>query len=355
MLMPAPCSAAQCAVIVLNYGNAPDTVACLRALADMSARPGQVIVVDNHSPDDSVARIMRQWGAFAAPVLVREADIDKGFPAPGARHLLIARSVNDGFSAGNNAGIRLALRNRECRAVWLLNNDTLPEPDALKALCARMSEEPGPGIVGSTLVYAHDRRTVQTLAGGRFNRLLGTTSAFGGGQALAHALCLWPQGRVERQLDDIIGASMFIRSAVLEKAGLLDEKFFLYGEETEFCLRARRAGFRCAWAPDSLVYHKEGGTTGAESAAEGRTFRRPAWVDYLGLRNRMYMMRKHSPWTLALVVLSYAGVMLNRARRGQAERIPLVCRAAWDGLRGRMGRPDHLFPALRDAHENPGH
>lgn len=353
--MSAACSVAQCAVILLNYGNAPDTVACLRALADMPAGPGRVIVVDNHSPDDSVARIMRQWGAFASPALVREADIDEAFPAPGARHLLLARSVNDGFSAGNNAGIRLALRDEGCRAVWLLNTDTLPEPGALAALCRRMSEASAPGIVGSTLVYAHDRNAVQTLGGDRLHHLLGTTSALGNGQELARALRLWPRERVERQLDAVTGASMLIHCAVLKKAGGLDEAFFLYCEDMEFCLRARTAGFRCAWAPDSVVYHKEGGTTGAESAADGRGFRRPAWVDYLGLRNRMYLMRKRYPWALPLVALSYLGVMLNRVRRGQAQRIPLVCRAAWDGLRGRMGRPDHLFPALRDTHEDSGH
>lgn len=354
MLMPVSCSAAQCAVIVLNYGNAPDTVACLRALAGMSARPGQVIVVDNHSRDDSAVRIMRAWSSFASPVPVREEAICGPLPAA-ARQFLVLRAVNGGFSAGNNAGIRLALRDRECRAVWLLNNDALPEPAALEALCRRMSEASAPGIVGSTIVYAHDRRTVQTLAGGRLNRLLGTTSALGGGRELDNALRLWPRERVERHLDDIIGASMLVRRVVLETAGLLDERFFLYGEETEFCLRARKAGFRCAWAPDSVVYHREGGTTGAGSAIEGRMFRRPAWVDYLGLRNRMYMMRKHYPWALAPVALSYLGVMLNRLRRGQAERVPLVCRAARDGLRGRMGRPEHLFPVLRDAHENVGH
>ncbi len=109
------------------------------------------------------------------------------------------------------------------------------------------------------------------------------------------------------------------------------------------------------WAPDSIVYHKEGGSTGAESAGGGRAFNRPAWVDYLSLRNRMYMMRKHYPWALPVVAASYLGVMLNRIKRGQANRIPLIFRAAWDGLRGHMGKPNHLFPALRDVHENSGH
>ncbi|MDD4701143.1 MAG: glycosyltransferase family 2 protein [Desulfovibrio sp.] len=346
--MPTPCTAEHCAVILLNHRNAPDTVACLRALAAMSPQPGMIIVVDNNSSDDSVERIMREWSAFTSPLLVRQEKGCIPVAPAGVRHILLSRSVNDGFSAGNNAGIRLALQDKGCKAVWLLNNDTAPEPEALNALCLRMSKETPPGIVGSTLVYAHNRGIVQTLAGGKLNNLLGTTSSFGGGMGIGEALRQWPKNLVEQQLDDIIGASMFIRRTVLEQTGYLDEAFFLYGEETEFCIRVRKAGFNFAWAPDSIVYHKEGGSTGAESAAEGRKFSRPAWVDYLGLRNRVYMMRKHYPWALPLVLLSYLGVMLNRVRRGQADRIPLVCRAAWDGLRGRMGKPDHLFPALRD-------
>lgn len=346
-------AATHCAVIVVNYGAAADTVACLRALAAMPVQPGLVIVVDNHSPDDSAARILRQWGTFAAPLLLRETDAAAPLP-PGARHLLLARAHNDGFSAGNNAGIRIALRDTGCRAVWLLNNDALPRPDALDALCARMSREDRPGIVGSTLVYAHDGRTIQTLAGDRLRRVPGTVSPIGNGRRLDSVLRSPGRQAVERQLDGVTGASMLIRREVLEKAGWLDEAFFLYSEDMEFCLRARKAGFTCGWAPESVVLHKEGGTTGAESAVGARTFRRPAWVDYLGLRNRVNMARKHYPWALPLILLSYPAVMLNRARRGQAARIPLVFRAAWDGLRNRMGRPDRLFPFLRDTPARPG-
>lgn len=348
-------TAEQVCVILLNYSNAPDTIACLRAIAAMSPQPGLLIVVDNHSHDDSVDRILKEWRSFASPVLLRQKGNCVPASPPNVRHLFLLRTANDGFSAGNNSGIRLALQNKDCKAVWLLNNDTTPEPEALNALCQRMSQEASLGIVGSTLVYAHGRKTVQALAGSKLNKLLGTTSSLGGGMEIEEALRQWPPTRVEQQLDDIIGASMFIRRAVLETVGYLDEAFFLYCEETEFCMRARKAGFNFAWAPESIVYHKEGGSTGAESAAGGRKFSRSILVDYLGLRNRVYMMRKHYPCALPLVLLSYLGVMLTRVRRDQANRIPLICRAAWDGLRGRTGRPDHLFPALWDNHENSGH
>ena len=330
------------AVILLNYRNAPDTLACLRALAAMPVQPRRIMVVDNNSADGSLERILEGWSAFAAPVLLRENEAAP--PPPGGRHIALALTVNGGFSAGNNAGLRLALRDQDCAAVWLLNNDTEPEPGALEALCKRMAAVNSPGLVGSTLIYAHDKKTVQILAGSRLNTFWGITRSFGGGEKLENALRLWPPRRVEQKLSDIIGASMLIRREVLECVGGLDEAFFLYGEETEFCIRVRKAGFSLAWAPDSIVYHKEGGTSGAESAAGGRPFKRPEWVDYLSLRNRVYMMRKHYPLALPLVLLSYLGVMFNRIRRGQADRLPLVCRAAWDGLRGRMGKPESLGP-----------
>ena len=355
MLMGTTCSAAQCAVILLNYRNTPDTITCLHSLAAMPVQPGLVIVVDNSSCDDSVERIMAAWQTIAAPMLLREESSHAPLLPTGATRILLARSANDGFSGGNNAGIRLALQDRACQAVWLLNNDTEPEPNALNTLCQRMNANPRSGIVGSTLIYAHNRRTVQTLAGDKLSSLLGTTRSFGSGMELPEALRQWPQYRIEQQLGDITGASMLIRREVIERVGGLDDAFFLYYEDVEFCIRARKAGFSLAWAPDSIVYHKEGGSTGAESLVEGRVLSRPPWVDYLGLRNRIYMMRKHHPWALPLVLLSYSGVLLNRIRRGQANRIPLVCRAAWDGLQGHMGKPGNLFPASWYLHENSGH
>lgn len=333
-------SAKDCAVILLNYCNPYDTVNCLRALAAMPEQPRQVIVVDNNSFDDSVALIMRELEAFACHSLVREKDICKLHAPTGTRHILVTRAVNDGFSAGNNVGIKLALRDQMCQAVWLLNTDTLPKPEALSALCRRMSEGDSPCIVGSSLIYAYDRQTVQTFAGGRLNRYLGTTTFYGEGIEFNQAFCSYEQKHVEQQLDFIVGASMLIPRTIFEKIGLLDEKFFLYYEDVEFCVRAHRAGFACAWAPNSIVYHKEGGTTGARSGVHSRKPTRAAWIDYLCLRNRVYLMRKYYPKLLGLVVSSYFGVMLNRLRRGQAKRLLLVCRAAWDGLRGHMVHPD---------------
>ncbi|MCL1889184.1 MAG: glycosyltransferase family 2 protein [Desulfovibrionaceae bacterium] len=339
----APLKPINVAVIILNYQNAPDTLVCLRALAAMPLQPGQIIVVDNNSADSSVEQIMEGWRAFATPVLLWE----KKHAAPSlpldARHIAIKLSVNNGFSAGNNTGIRLALRDPDCAAVWLLNNDTAPMPDALEKLCARLSLNPEAGLAGSTMVYAHDRFTVQCAAGFSLSPWTGSAKFLQGGKKLHDVLATDP-APVEAALSCITGASLLVRRNVLESVGLLPESYFMYCEDTDYGILCARAGFSPAWAKESIVYHKEGGSSGTKNADGYSDFHRPEWVDYLNLRNRIYMMRKHYPRTLPLVLLSCLGVMGRRVRRGQANRLPLVCRAVLDGLRGRMGKPAGLLP-----------
>ena len=333
----------QTAVILLNYRNAPDTLTCLHALAGMPVQPRRIIVVDNNSADGSIERILEDWSTFASPILLRKQE---DLP-PDAQHIALVLPANDGFASGNNAGIRLALQDPDCAAVWLLNNDAEPEPDALEKLCARLTQNPAAGLAGSTLVYAHDRHTVQCAGGSCLSPWTGATTSLHGAKSLHEVLALDP-ALVEAALSYVAGASLLIRRAVIESIGLLPELYFMYYEDADYGLFCTRTGFSSVWAKESIVYHREGGSAGVGGAAGGRTFARPEWIDYLSLRNRVYMMRKHYSWALPIVLLSCLGVMLNRVRRGQTDRIPLVCRAAWDGLRGRMGKPEGLFPVVRD-------
>lgn len=328
-----PCDVA---VLVLNYRGSIDTLDCLRCLNTLESPPRSVIVIDNNSNDGSVEIILRKWSDFASPVLCTSDA--SNFTKCLATAIILPLTTNGGYSAGNNAGIRMAFADPGCKAVWILNNDTEPQPGSLKALCERLNTVPKSGIAGSTVVYAHDKTLVQCAGGGKFNHWLGTTSASCGRMRLEQVLVLDPT-LVETRLDDIIGASMLIRRELVDSIGSFAEEFFLYTEETEYCIRARKAGYTFAWAADSIVFHREGASTGAQTAIGNRVFTRPAWVDYLSLRNRVWLMRLHYPWALPVVALSYLGVAINRLRRGQADRIILVCKAFWHGLCGKMGKP----------------
>lgn len=314
-------------VVILNYNGQTDTVACLRALYAMADIPGRIIVVDNGSTAASLEVIENAWD-------VLPSEDGRG------KMSILALGENGGYAVGNNAGIRLALREPPCRAVWILNNDTEPEPGALQALCDRLNGLPKAGMAGSTLVYAHAPNQVQCAGGYTFNRCLGTAAPLYGEASVDAVTVLQPES-VEKQLGYICGASMLVRRDVLEHAGFLPEEYFLYYEDVDFGLCVRHAGYAFAWAPRSIVKHKEGGSTGASS---GRAHQRSEWVDYLSLRNRAWIMRKHFPLSIPVLCLSFLGVAFNRLRRKQQQRIPLVFRALLDGIRGRMGKPD-LLPA----------
>lgn len=279
--------------VLLNWNGWPDTLACLEAVAQMRSAPERVLVVDNGSTDDSVARIRA-----AAP-----------------QHTLLETGRNLGFAAGANVGIRRALEDGADR-VWLLNNDTVPDPAALAAMGARLDADPRLGIVGSMLRYAHDPSLIQALGGGYIHWWLG----------LPHHIR--SETRLSR-LEYVIGASMLVRRDVFDAIGLLDERFFLYWEDADFCRRAVRAGWRLTVAPESVVLHKEGGT------ASGGERRVSLSADVEHLRSMGRFMRKHHRlWPVPLMVRALAEVP-NQLRYGTPGRLPALWRALWQGARER--------------------
>lgn len=380
-------SAENCAVILVNYNGAADTLAALAALAGLRTPPFALLVVDNGSRPQDARKLEHGWQALCAarglpgpavcpghaPGGITAGGALPGEPMPDAlmrraaasvprpdlprpdralprgsdsdgqtAHVLLRLSENRGFSGGNNAALRWLLARSsagQCAAFWLLNNDTEPDPAALDALCARLNQRPEAGLCGSTLLYAHAPGRVQAAGGCAFSPLSGRTAFLAGGLTTADLARVRGED-VEKRMAYVVGASLLARRAVLERAGLLPEEYFLYYEDLAFALNARRAGFALAWARESLVPHKEGGSTGASGGGGGRAAARPALVDYLSVRNRIHLIRRYCPWALPVALASLAGVCLNRVRRGQAGRLGLVRRAALDGLRGRMGRPE---------------
>jgi len=317
------------AAVLVNHGRAGLTLDCLDALARLDAPPGRIVVVDNGSPDGSVQVLSRAFQAWPAP------------PVPE----LLALEDNLGFGGGNNAALRLLRKDADILAYWLLNNDALPARDALERLCGRMNLPDRPGACGSVLLHPGTPARIQCAGGGSLNRLTGTSRFALEGVSLADARI--DRGNVERGLDYLCAASLLVRREAVERAGLLDEDYFLYYEDVAWSLRMRRRGVALGLAEDSLVTHLEGGSTGAKSRGEGRPPPRPAMVDYLSLRNRVRLAARFFPLHLPCVAASFAGVLFKRAQRGQADRFGLVLRALWDGLAGNMGPPPAPWGAGR--------
>lgn len=282
-------------ILVLNYCTPALTLACLESLADTLARfpKARVILIDNASGDNSIAQ-------FRA---ARDAHVFR------ARIELLTLPQNVGFAAGNNAALRPALASPEPPDYfWLLNSDTRVRAGALDALVECMETQPRAGIVGSRLEDADGSPQRSAF---RFPSIMSEWEATLRWGWMTRWCARWmvapPPPNHAMRTDWVPGASMLIRRAVLEQIGLLDENFFLYYEDVDFCLRARQAGWETWYVPTSCVQHRAGASVSLRTDARMPRY----WFDA-----RRYFFLKHHGWfyTLGADAAWLLGVGLRRGR-----------------------------------------
>ena len=290
-------ASARVVIIIVNYKTAALTTACLQSLAaerctDESFR---VVVVDNQSGDgDCLARTLedRGWSSWVS--------------------LLVAEK-NGGFSYGNNRGIEHAVAtNAHPEYLLLLNPDTEVRGGAVQALVDFMDKHPKVGIAGSS--FENPDGTDWPIA----FRFFSIASEFERGMRLGFVSRLLRRHIAARdmkgcegQVDWVAGASMMVRREVFESVGLLDEGFFLYYEEVDFCLRARRCGWPCWYVPSSRVMHISGQSTGVSSKGVKT---RPMPRYWFESRTR-YFVKNHGLWYARLADAVYGiGLTLYKLR-----------------------------------------
>jgi GT2 family glycosyltransferase len=293
-------------IVVLNYRTPDLTVDCLRSLVDeVAALPNtQVVVVDNASNDGSAERIP---GAIAAE---NWSDWVSFMPL----------EHNGGYAAGNNAAIRPALASdHPPDYILLLNPDTVVYPGAVKTLVDFMESHPEVGIAGSRL---EDPDGTPQRSAFRFPNLL---AELDGGLRLGFVTALlsrWivapPVSEVACQTDWVAGASMIIRRQVFEEVGLMDEKYFLYYEEVDFCLAAHRAGWPCWYVPESRVIHYVGQSSGVTDT-KIKPKRRPTyWFD----SRRRFFVKNYGWWYALLTEIVWASSFVLWRMRRAVQRKP---------------------------------
>lgn len=287
-------------ISIVNYRTADLTIDSLRSLeSEVRSIPGaKVIVADNCSGDGSAARIalaieQNGWTSWAS---VR--------PLP----------RNGGYAYGNNVCIREFLSAPDGpEYCLLLNPDTLVRPGAVKILLEFMDAHPEAGIVGSRL---EDPDGTPQGSAFRFHSILGEFDGRLRLGLLTRALKPFVMAPgisdVPTRTDWVAGASMLIRRAVFEQIGLLDEGYFLYFEEVDFCLRAFRAGWSCWYMPQSRVVHLVGQSTGVTNP-KSRYNRLPQyWFD----SRRRYFLKNYGPvYALAVDCVWFFGHLLWEIRR----------------------------------------
>lgn len=230
------------AIVILNYKTPDLVVDCLQSLEEQIEPGVDVIVVDNASNDGSAEKI--------------EARIDAAHWGSWAR--VLRSPVNGGFAAGNNLGIRAI----DADAYLLLNSDTIVRPGAIAELRRAMGLRPDAGLIGPGFVARDGSRDLSTFRTIRpLSEFVRSASTGPISRLLAKHDIHFRTADTVAEPDWIGFAGVLIRREVIARVGLLDEGFFMYFEDTDYCLRVREAGWTILYWPKATVVHLLGGSS----------------------------------------------------------------------------------------------
>lgn len=274
-------------VIVLNWNGWPDTVACVRSVRKSTCSDFEILVVDNGSTDDSVAQLRRAF--------------------PGLT--ILETGENLGFAGGNNAGIRHALDHLAAEYVWLLNNDTVVEPDTMALALSAIQAHPRLAVAGTRIVNHDDVTILQEWGGKRMGLWTGIP---------------WPASR-RRPPNFISGACMFLSGKALRQCGLFDPAYFFYMEDVDLSFRLTGHGWGMTVAGNAAVRHKGSASAGDKSCFQAYWYRR-------GL---VRLVRTHAPFPW----LPILGTTLLRLLLAFLARNGPVLRGTWSGFWDGLAEP----------------
>lgn len=299
-------------IVTVHYGQVETTKRCLDAISKIIGDP-YVIVSNNDCTEDgeNIKRHIKKLG--------KKLQCE-----------VIQNKTNRGFAAGCNAGIKIAIK-QKANYVWLLNNDTETNPNALQALYKCAQKHPHT-ILGSTIIDKSAPTKIQVAGGATFNRWLTTIRYKHAGYQLNERHTL-----PSPQIDYVHGASMFIPATIFIKSGLLNESHFLYYEELDFCTTGSTLGYKMKWCRESLVLHQGGAAT---KSKEGSNTPPQALSVYHNSRSILIYYRNHHKIYIPLIVALYMIVKPTVLfLRGQKNLIFPCVKGCYNGLTARFPLP----------------
>lgn len=298
----------QVTIVIVNYEGQADTRECLMSLMDIKHSQFEVtiLVVDNGSVQN-----------FKLPKSLQKKNIE-----------VVRSQANLGFTGGNNLGMWYARENYNPDYILLLNNDTTVDPSFLEAMVQFSKDHLDVGMIGSKIYFSKGR---EFHAASYSLAEKGKVIWFAGGSIDWPNLVAFHRGvdEVDRgqfdhifETDFITGCSLLIPRTVFEKIGYLEKNYFLYLEDVDYCLRAQQAGFKLAICSESIVWHKNAGSSGG-SGSETQV--------YYQTRNRLYFAARYASLHYKFTALRIAVQQLLFGTR--VER-----KAVLDLLLGNMGK-----------------
>lgn len=337
--------------LVVSWNGWRDTLDCVQSILGAQRLPEHVLICDNGSMDGSV-QALEAWFS-------EKGFAYTSFPSPEAllageplrtRIGIVEIGENLGYAGANNLGMRYALERCKADYVWILNNDVVVGSQALRRMLELAQSDDAIGIVGAKLLRYDAPETIQAMGGGFIIPVICHDTQLGHGRASTSF------DDTPIRLDHLIGACLLVRSTAIRRVGFIDESYFLYREETDWCIRMRRHGWKLYCCATAEVWHKQSRSSGFRSQLH----------DYYAVRNMLRLVRKFYPTYLPTAFAYFATrALAPKLLRLEFARIEAVLQALRDfalGIGGRasahtdevlfdqyLGRGENLIEGGRDA------
>lgn len=288
-------------IIILNWNGWNDTIECLESLFNIAYTNYDVIVVDNGSNDESINKIKEycegkievksryfHYNPNNKPIGIVEYVKDEiknnivknkkiNNYAQNKKIILIKNTSNYGYAKANNIGITYALEKLNSDYVLLLNNDIVLDKMVLEELVEVGNRDNSIGITGATNYY-YDNPNKFWFCGGKINFWNGNVIKIGENELDKG------QYNIIKEVDYVAGTCLLIKKEVIEKVGKLDCDYFAYWEEADFCIRAKKAGYKIIHVPKGKIWHKISSTSKKITG----------FFEYYNTRNIFLFMKKHA-------------------------------------------------------------
>ncbi|MDP4145743.1 MAG: glycosyltransferase [Bacillota bacterium] len=348
-------------IILLNWNGWADTIECIESIYGNNYPNYQVVIVDNDSSDASLDKI-KLWAesknipsieydyaeAINGGNIHKEIALNKSSAHDTEIPLVMIKSGrNLGFSDGNNIGIRYSIAKGDLEYLWILNNDTTINKDALLEMVKLAESDKRIGIVGSKLLRYYNPNIIQ--------EIYGEINWKDNGKGIG--LDENDKGQWDCNIEvsgRIMGASMLLKKELIDDIGLFDDKYFMEYEDADLCMRAKINGWKIFYCYKSKVFHKEGGTIAGDNKLKRKVLWRTVSIDtlsrfvimrYYGLRNVIYFTKKFFKQKLLVFILFIIprkliigiikAILCSENKR---IAISLIFKAIYDGLKGNMGK-----------------
>lgn len=290
-------------IVIVNYNGAKYQNDCIKSLYEMTYQDFEIIVIDSASKDNSIELLQKEYPNV----------------------LVFKQNDNVGVAKGNNIGIKESLK-LGTKYTLLLNNDIVVDKNLLERLVKASNNE----YITVPKIYYYEPNNMIWYGGGDFKFNIGT--------ATHRSMKEIDKGQCDKEefVDYSPTCCMLIPNWVFDKVGYIDENYFMYYDDTDFCLRVLDNGIKIKYVPSSFMWHKVSSSTGGEGSPLST---------YYGTRNKFYFMNKFPKYMgLGCKVYSYLSFIV------QYIISPIRCKndkyikdALYDYTHGNMGRRDNLI------------